>query len=141
MANKETAKKTKKKATVLLFQNKWADRHGDRGETTTPYGNANRARIDFGQDIKRYLTDLELLDGDKLELASITSFETDSLKWEDDTLSILNRETKEFEEVDTERGVTLLELTRSALQCGWLEIDKDGEGTKSSWSLTKEEIL
>ena len=141
MAKKATTKKTKKKATVLLFQNKWEDRHGDSGESTLLYSTTNEARIVFGQDIQRYLTDLELLDDDKLELERIKSFETESLKWEDDTLSILNPETKEFEEVDTERGVTLLELTQAALQCGWLEIDKDGEGTKSSWSLTKEEIL
>ena len=116
-------------ANVYIFKNDWMDRHGDNGSSTQVFSTANKANTYLDRDIRSYIHDCDLSTNGKLALDRIKSFKTKSLKWNSDD--------------EHEEGVeiTVDELVAAALKCGWLKLDRDGDTTKSNWSVRKEKIL
>ena len=116
-------------ANVFIFKNDWMDRHGDNGSSTQVFSTASKANNYLARDIKSYIHDCNLAKKGKLALDRIQAFKTKGLKW--------NRDDEHEEEVE----ITVEELVAASLKCGWLKLDRDGDGTKSNWSVRKEKIL
>jgi hypothetical protein len=115
-------------ATVFVFSNEWADRHGDEGSTIEVFGTAAQANDYLAKDIRSYLHENDLMDGDNLALDRIHSFDTHGLHWN-------------YEDYEDDTVITVGELVQAAIDGGWLEFNRDGEGTNSDWSVFEKKIL
>lgn len=115
----------KAKQTVIVFENKWKDRHGEEGSDVQVFGTMASACDHLASSIESYLKQYGVVDGDNVDLGRIASIEAEDLVRDDE---------------DT-RPLTLFKLKQAAVMGGWLEIDVDAEGTSSSWSVGIQEVL
>jgi hypothetical protein len=115
-------------ATVFVFSNVWSDRHGDEGSTIEVFETAAKANTYLARDIKSYLHENNLMDGDNLCLDRIHSFDTHELHWN-------------YEDYEDDTAITVDELVQAAINGGWIEFNRDGEGTTSEWEVFEKKIL
>jgi len=117
---------TKKvKQTVIVFENKWKDRHGEEGTEVKVFETMANACNHLASDIESYLNQYSAIDGDHVDIGQIASIEAEDLVRDDENT----------------RPLTLFKLKQAAVMGGWLEIDVDAEGTSSSWSVEVQEVL
>ena len=93
----------------------------------------------------RVFLDGGYMDGDSLHFGAVGSIENFRSPVRI-AYSLQEGEANNFlvgEGAEHEEGVeiTVDELVAAALQCGWLKLDRDGDATKSNWSVRKEKIL
>ena len=112
------ATKQEKKLSVFVFENVWADRHGDEGSNVKVFSTKKKAMDYFKKDVKTYLENYGALSDGKLDTSVFDSMCGDEVD-EDTTLD------------------ELMKLT----SCDWLSINVDSSGTNASWSVSKQDVL
>ena len=119
-----TKTKTNKTAPqfVWVFENRWDDRHGEQGSNVKVFATKAKADAYFAKDIKTYLENYDALTGD----GNVDA----------DTVSSLNTNDIELGADD----VSLADVQKAAVKCGWLDIDMDSSGTNSTWSVCRQKV-
>ena len=112
-----------KKLMVYVFENVWKDRHGEEGTNVKVFATKKAADAYLAHDLEYYLTNYDAVVDGKVDTdCTVHSFNTLDLSSEDGEAS-------------------LKDLQKSAARCGWVDINMDDEGTYSSWSVSKQEVL
>lgn len=114
-----------KKPQVYVFTNTWKNRHGDDGVTVKVFGSRKSANKYFGDDLKNYLSNIGAINEDTEEIDSeaLDSFDTGDIS-----------------SYELTGACTLKDFQKSAARAGYAEIDVDGSGTSSSWSIAKQTV-